>query len=118
MRAETISVRLSAEEKDMLDRYHSTRRALSRAGCFKQMLLDASRAGDGMRNREELDREIQQRAATITLNGSTATSNGHWMALVALVWVQNRLYGWGGAIEAARKIVAEVNETKEANGGS
>lgn len=113
MATESVSIRLDDKESEILDRYHARLPAMSRSGCLRQLLHDWDRGNGGMRNREELDREIQQRAATITLNGGSAsTSNGHWMALVALVWAQNRLYGWGGAIEAAKQIVAEVHEAK------
>jgi hypothetical protein len=40
--SEQVSVRLNDEEKQMLDAYQKKRPALSRAGCFIQMLYETT----------------------------------------------------------------------------
>lgn len=109
--AESVTTRLTGEEVAILNRYHARLPAMSRSGCLRQLLHDWDRGNGGMRSREELDREILFRAHALrpgTYDGPT------WATLAALLWAQNRLYSWGSAIEAARKIVEEVSEAKAA----
>lgn len=107
---EVITARLTDEEVAILDRYHGRLPALSRSGCFRQLLHDWGRGDGGTRTREELDREILHRANSLRPGGYDGPT---WATLIALVWAKDQtLSGWGAAIEAARKIVEEVNEAK------
>jgi len=110
MRTESVSIRLDDKEAEILSRYNERLPAMSRSGCLRQLLHDWDRGNGGMRTREELDREILHRANALRpgrYDGPT------WATLIALVWAKDQtLSGWGAAIEAARKIVEEVNEAK------